>query len=266
MEQQTMSGVNYDFLWNGDSRVTNWPLMSSPLPLIAILTTYLLIIYRFGPAYMENRKAYNLKWLLACYNLAQVAVCCYIIIGLVSNEFNVIKFWKCQSVDYKNSLKATTALTYTYQTFLLKLAELVETVFFVLRKKQNQVSKLHVYHHVSTATLAWILVKYTAGGMVLFSVVINSSVHVIMYSYYFAALFGPEVQRKLEGIKKNITLIQMIQFTIILIQCALALVRGCEVPKLLMAIYVPNVVLIFYMFYGFFNKAYTKKSYSTKGN
>lgn len=33
-----------------------------------------------------------------------------------------------------------------------------------------------------------------------------------MYSYYFAALFGPEVQRKLESIKKNITLIQMVIF------------------------------------------------------
>lgn len=46
--------------------------------------------------------------------------------------------------------------------------------------------------------------------MVLFSVVINSFVHVIMYSYYFAALFGPEVQHKLEKIKRNITLIQMV--------------------------------------------------------
>lgn len=105
-------------------------------------------------------------------------------------------------------------------------------------------------------------------------------------SYYFAALFGPEVQRKLERIKKNITLVQMvifhsakenvhdvcnffsffmfflhlkIQFTIILIQCALSLARGCEVPKLLLAIYVPNVLFIFYMFYDFFKKAYKKK-------
>lgn len=48
------------------------------------------------------------------------------------------------------------------------------------------------------------------GGMILFSVVLNSFVHVIMYSYYFGALFGPEVQRKLERIKKNITVIQMV--------------------------------------------------------
>lgn len=114
-------------------------------------------------SFMEKRKAYNLKWLLAVYNLAQVMICCHLIFGMLSNEFNIIKFWKCQSVDYENTQKANTLLTFAYKTFLLKLLELVETVFFVLRKKQNQVSKLHVYHHVSTAMLAWILVKYIAG-------------------------------------------------------------------------------------------------------
>lgn len=112
---------------------------------------------------MENRKAYNLKWLLAVYNLAQVVACCYLISGILSTEFNIIKFWKCQSVDYENNYKSVTSLTYAYHTFFLKLVELVETVFFVLRKKQSQVSKLHVYHHVSTAILGYIMVKYTGG-------------------------------------------------------------------------------------------------------
>lgn len=112
---------------------------------------------------MEKRKAFNLKWLLAVYNVLQVATCCYIIYGFLSNEFSIIKFWKCQKVDYKSNRKANSLVIYSYQTFLLKLAELIETVFFVLRKKQNQVSKLHVYHHVSTAILAWCVVKYSAG-------------------------------------------------------------------------------------------------------
>lgn len=194
---------------------------------------------------MEKRKPYNLKGLLAVYNLSQVVACCYLISGILSNEFNIIKFWKCQAVDYNTNNKSIEILTYSYHTFLLKLLELVETVFFVMRKKQNQVSKLHVYHHVSTAILGWIMVKYTGGkceipsksiritqfhaslhrfslplsssfvsgltgGMILFSVVLNSFVHVIMYSYYFAALFGPAVQRKLESIKKSITVIQMV--------------------------------------------------------
>lgn len=99
-------------------------------------------------SFMEKRKAFNLKWLLAIYNLLQVATCCYIIYGFLSNELSIIQFWKCQSVDYKSNRKANSLLVYSYQTFLLKLVELAETIFFVLRKKQNQVSKLHVYHHV----------------------------------------------------------------------------------------------------------------------
>lgn len=51
-----------------------------------------------------------------------------------------------------------------------------------------------------------------------------------------------------------------IQFSIILTQCVMTVAKGCDIPKMLVAIYVPNVTLIFYMFYDFFKKAYKKKS------
>lgn len=37
-------------------------------------------------------------------------------------------------------------------------------VFFVLRKKQNQVSFLHVYHHTITALFSWGYLKYLPGN------------------------------------------------------------------------------------------------------
>lgn len=49
--------------------------------------------------------------------------------------------------------------------------------------------------------------------MILFSVSINCAVHVIMYSYYFMAVFGPTVQKKLESFKKCITVIQMVRLS-----------------------------------------------------
>lgn len=51
-----------------------------------------------------------------------------------------------------------------------------------------------------------------------------------------------------------------IQFSIILFQCCLGIARDCDVPRVLIAIYAPNVLLIFYMFYDFFNKAYKRKN------
>lgn len=118
--------------------------------------------------FMRNRPAYTLKRLLAAYNLAQVAACASLILAILHTDFTTIKFWQCQSVDYRTNDKSIRVLTLTYYTFLLKLVELVETVFFVLRKKENQISKLHVYHHASTAILGWLMVKYIGGELKLF--------------------------------------------------------------------------------------------------
>lgn len=117
---------------------------------------------------MRNRPAYNLKTLLAIYNLAQVVACFTLIVSILYTDLATIRFWQCQSVDYRTNDKSIRVLTLTYCTFLLKLVELVETVFFVLRKKQSQVSKLHVYHHVSTAILGWLMVKYIGGEYLCF--------------------------------------------------------------------------------------------------
>jgi hypothetical protein len=43
---------------------------------------------------------------------------------------------------------------------MLRIIEFIETVMFVLRKKQNQVSPLHVYHHISTVCLLWVFFNY----------------------------------------------------------------------------------------------------------
>lgn len=44
----------------------------------------------------------------------------------------------------------------------LKIVQL--QVFFVLRKKQNQVSFLHVYHHFGMVAVAWGMVKWVPGN------------------------------------------------------------------------------------------------------
>lgn len=48
--------------------------------------------------------------------------------------------------------------------FVSKGVEYLDTVFFILRKKNNQVSFLHVYHHCTMFTLWWIGIKWVAGG------------------------------------------------------------------------------------------------------
>jgi len=48
--------------------------------------------------------------------------------------------------------------------YFSKYIELSETLLFILRKKFNQISFLHVYHHTSMLFVWWCGVKYVAGG------------------------------------------------------------------------------------------------------
>lgn len=48
--------------------------------------------------------------------------------------------------------------------YMCKIIELLDTVFFILRKKDNQVTFLHMYHHTIMPICAWIGVKWLPGG------------------------------------------------------------------------------------------------------
>lgn len=93
----------------------------------------------------------------------------------------------------------------------LRVFDFIETVVFLLRKKEHQVSFLHVYHHITTAVVLWIFLKYFFHGFILFMVMMNCAMHAIMYLYYFLSTYGPKVQLKLRIFKKWLTITQMVR-------------------------------------------------------
>ena len=60
--------VVYFFL---DKRVEKWPLMDSPLPTLAISSSYLLFLW-LGPKFMRNREPFQLRKTLIVYNFSMV--------------------------------------------------------------------------------------------------------------------------------------------------------------------------------------------------
>lgn len=48
--------------------------------------------------------------------------------------------------------------------YFSKLLEFCDTFFFILRKKNNQLTFLHTYHHSTMFGLWWIGVKWVPGG------------------------------------------------------------------------------------------------------
>lgn len=92
--------------------------------------------------------------------------------------------------------------------FLSKFTEFFDTIFFVLRKKNKNVSILHVVHHSTMPLTCWIGVKFVPNGHGTFFALLNTFVHIIMYSYYLLAALGPKYQKYLRW-KKYLTVTLM---------------------------------------------------------
>lgn len=144
---------------------------------------------------------------------------------------------------------------YTY--FICKLIELLDTVFFVMRKKDRQISFLHLYHHSMMPICAWIGIKFFAGGHPTLLGVINSFIHVFMYTYYMLAAFGPHMQKYLWW-KRHLTTMQIVQFIIIFFHNLQMLFTSCNFPKPLSFLLMLNSGLFIYMFGSFYVNNYVK--------
>ncbi|PSN36105.1 Elongation of very long chain fatty acids protein 7 [Blattella germanica] len=240
-----------------DPMVDSWFLMSSPYPIISILCFYLYFVLKLGPKIMEKRKAFDLQRVLVAYNFYQVMFSLW----LCSMPFRIgaldyLMKNGC-SIGLRNPFtKAVSIGAWWY--FFSKIIELLDTVFFVLRKKQNQVTFLHVYHHTITALFSWGYLKFLPGEQGVVIGFLNSFVHVIMYFYYMVAAMGPKYQKYLWW-KKYMTWIQLTQFCIMLVYLLCLLYYECQFPKALTFFFVVNVIVFLYLFSDFYRKAYQKK-------
>lgn len=97
--------------------------------------------------------------------------------------------------------------------FILKIVDLLDTVFFVLRKKNNQITFLHVYHHTGMVVLTWNATKFLAGGHSVFTGFINSIIHIVMYCYYLVTAFSVKHKNNVWW-KKYITQMQIVSIFI----------------------------------------------------
>ncbi|XP_014614327.1 PREDICTED: elongation of very long chain fatty acids protein 1-like [Polistes canadensis] len=252
----------YHYLFEeiADPRVANFPLMKDPFAVTLILLAYLEFVLHIGPRYMKNRKPYKLNNFLILYNsLLAIAsgVTCY---GILTSGYTTNLSLGCEPYRISYEPEPLRMAGWVWWVFIMKVVELSDTIIFVLRKKFNQTSFLHVYHHATTVFMAWVTCKYVPAGMWTFIIIPNCMVHVIMYTYYLLAACGPEVKERINPAKKYITKLQMIQFTVMLIHTAQAFMPSCDPNrKYLACLYAFQVIVIFYMFCGFYKKSYTEK-------
>ncbi|CAL1286984.1 unnamed protein product [Larinioides sclopetarius] len=117
-----MTNISIPYAGFFDKFLINYPLVS-----YSIVILYVLFVKWIGPAIMRKRKPYSLQKVLIAYNFIQALANLSIFSSMLLNP--------------------------GYNLYILKFVDLLDTVFFVLRKKQNQVSFLHVFHHAGMCLL-----------------------------------------------------------------------------------------------------------------
>lgn len=97
---------------------------------------------------------------------------------------------------------------------------------------------------------------YTGGHSTFFGL-LNTFVHIIMYSYYLLAALGPNVQKYLWW-KKYLTSLQMVQFVAIMVHAFQLLFIDCDYPRAFVWWIGMHAVMFFFLFKEFYKQQYTK--------
>lgn len=183
------------------------------------------------------------------YNLVQVLLCGYMIVGTIME-------YKRQ--DYKlicNEFRPKEAgMAYFLWVFYVsKVLDFVDTLFMVVRGNYRQISFLHVYHHITIYLVYWMNVNAGYDGDIYFTVIANGSVHFVMYFYYFLTTlqFKPKW-------KMLVTLMQLVQFICMNAQAIYILQNGCAFPRRITMMYLFYIISLFVLFMNFFLRSYCK--------
>lgn len=257
-----MEAAVSDSILPRDPRTLDWPLVGSKQFLVTLLLGYVYLVKIGGPRFMKGRKPFDsLKPLIMLYNLSMVFLNAYFVYNFLIRSYfgggyNII----CQGIDFQARDQMTMEfLELCYWYLWVRIADFLDTIFFVLRKKFNQVSTLHVVHHSLVVLDCWFWHRIGTDGHVSFIISLNTFVHIVMYTYYFLSSIGPHVQKYLWW-KRYLTQLQITQFIVAMFHGVIPLFYDCGYPKLYVYLAIPQGVLFLYLFFEFYFKVYIHKS------
>ncbi|KAI6651489.1 hypothetical protein LOD99_5097 [Oopsacas minuta] len=236
-----------------DPRTKDWFLMSSPFPTFFLVALYMLIIL-LGPTLMKNRKEWDLQFVLFFYNFAMVGLSTYIATEAFFGAQEVEYSWLCQPMIYSTHpghMRVANALWWYYFS---KCIEFLDTIFFILRKKNNQITFLHIYHHATMFAIWWMGIAWVAATL---GAILNSIVHIVMYTYYGLSSF--KGLRPFLWWKRYLTELQLAQFGSGVVLGAYTIGTNCNFPMWMQFTFVTYAITFLILFGNFYYQTYIKR-------
>lgn len=241
-----------------DSRSRGWALIGNPIPLVAICVLYVYVVKVWGPKWMADKKPFELRSLMVAYNFILILLNAFFVWAFIWHGF-IVKGYSifAQGFDFSTDPVSMHIVHLTWWYYVLRLVEFLDTVFFVLRKKYSQVSALHVFHHVAVALNMWMNVTYGGQSQTLFVIIVNSAVHVVMYTYYLLSALGPAFQ-PYTWWKRYLTQFQLAQFCLVFCHSISYLYfKDIAIPGFTLLMITEAIVFLVW-FLSFYGQAYKR--------
>ena len=208
--------------------------------------------------YMESRQRFELRYLLAAWSSA-LAV--FSIMGMIRPAPLFFKDLFTHGLHHSvcdNSFIYTKRTGFwCYMFTVSKLFELGDTIFIVLRKQP--LIFLHYYHHITVLMYVWLSYPYRPASGRWF-MMMNYSVHSLMYTYYALRAMRVKVPRVVNKIITTLQLCQMFVGLCIAIYLRHVMNSGIPCATNWMAIKYSFLMYVTYfiLFLKFFYDAYIK--------
>lgn len=166
---QLVNYILYEF-WDEQSAPEVKGEYTTPVHIIASVAVYLLLVLYVLPKHMANRKAYSLKSAMKLYNILNIIGNGILCVG----GFYFFNWgrdcWMCT----RGTVNPWVVRKGGELFIALKIFDFLDTIFFILRKKNNQVTLLHLVHHSIMPITAYIGLKMDATPTAGFTLMINS--------------------------------------------------------------------------------------------
>lgn len=233
------------------------PFVASPTPVVSCIIGYLVIVITsvaYQKMFPKPPVARDPLWLriaVQAHNVFLIALSLYMCLGAIYNAWiNEYSFWG----NGYNPEEVGMGIT-VYIFYMSKLYEFFDTYIMLLKGKINQVSFLHVYHHATISAYWWIIAYVAPGGDAWYCVMLNSWVHVLMYTYYLvAAILGKDEKKKKKYLwwGKYLTQFQMFQFVTMMVLSVYASFYSPYPKSISMGLffYMVTLLALFYNFYS----------------
>lgn len=224
-------------------------------PAVAVIVYVLLI--RYGPVFMMERKEMRMKALFFLWNsalslfsmVASYRAISYVIHNMKTEDFSIGKILCDNEPDNVSGF-------WCFLFTMSKFVELGDTLFLILRKKP--ILFLHWYHHLTVLLFTWLatIVNAPVGK---FFATMNVFVHSLMYAYYAIQTLGLIRLPRLVGISiTSLQIAQMIAGIMILVLSYILSLNSnaCRSPTVILIAGALIYGSYFALFVDFFLNAY----------